>query len=232
MKLFTMPGACSMASHIALIWTGTPFELVVLDHDSVHSPEFARINPKETVPALMLDDGAVVTESLAVLLYIAERNPAARLSASTDDALARATLNETMSELVSEVHKAYAPIFVPQRYVTDESAQGSAREAAYILLDQKFARLEAQMSDGRQWLVLGHRTVADAYLYLMCSWKDNTPRPLAHFPRLAAHTARLEADPDVQRAAREQAIGSLPVAAVCAIDDAPQRAIAELSEPR
>ena len=194
-----------MASHIALIWTGMPFELVVLDHESVHGPEFTRINPKAAVPVLMLDDGTVITESLAVLLYIADRNPAARLGASIHDALARAKLNETMAELVSEVHKAYAPIFVPGRYVTDEAAQGSVKQAAYILLDQKFERLEALMSDGREWMVLGHRSVADAYLYLMCSWKDNTPAPLAHFPHLAAHSARLKADPAVQRAAHDQA---------------------------
>jgi glutathione S-transferase len=208
MKLFTMPGACSMASHVALIWTGMPFELAVLDHETVHSPQFARINPKASVPALVLDDGTVITESLAVLLYIAERSPAALLGASNDDLLARAKLNETMSELVSEVHKAYAPIFVPERYVADEAARGSVKQAAYILLDQKFNRLEALMSDGREWLVLGHRSVADAYLYLMCSWKDNTPTPLVNFPHLAAHAARLKADPGVQRAAREQAVGS------------------------
>lgn len=205
MKLYTMPGACSMASHIALIWTAMPFELVLLDHDSVHGHEFTHINPKASVPVLTLDDGTVITESLAVLLYIADRNPAARLGASTHDALARAKLNETMAELVSEVHKAYAPIFVPGRYVTDEAAQGSVKQAAYVLLDQKFDRLETLMSDGREWLVLGHRSVADAYLYLMCSWKDNTPAPLAHFPHLAAHSARLKADPGVQRAAHEQA---------------------------
>jgi glutathione S-transferase len=205
MKLFTMPGACSMASHIALIWADLPFTLAILDHDGVHGAEFARINPKASVPTLVLDEGAVITESLAVLLYIAEISPSSHLGASSDDALARARLNEAMSELVSEVHKAYAPIFVPGRYVTDAAAQGSVTQAAYILLDQKFAHIEALMSDGREWLVLGHRSVADAYLYVMCSWKDNTPTPLFNFPHLAAHSARLKADAGVRRAAREQA---------------------------
>ncbi len=203
-----MPGACSLASHIALCWAAAPFELVVLDHDRVHGPDFTRINPKASVPALLLEGGAVITESLAVLLFIAESFPAARLGASTGGALARARLNEALSELVSEVHKAYAPIFVPGRYVTDEAAQDSAKRAAYILLDQKFDHLEAQMSDGREWLVLGHRSVADAYLNVMCNWKDSTPTPLRHFPHLAAHSARLKADVGVQRAAREQAAGS------------------------
>jgi glutathione S-transferase len=229
MKLYTMPGACSMASHIALIWAGLPFELEVLDHDSVHGPEFTRINPKASVPALVLEDGTVITESLAVLLYIADRNPAARLGVSTDDLIAKAKLNETMSELVSEVHKAYAPIFVPGRYVTDEAAQESVKQAAYLQLDQKFDRLEALMSDGRQWLALGHRSVADAYLHLMCSWKDNTSTPLAHFLHLAAHSARMKADPGVQRAAREQVVGGPPPVAACAIDAAPQHANAALS---
>jgi glutathione S-transferase len=194
MKLYTMPGACSTASHIALIWAGATFELEVLDHTSVHGAEFLGINPKAAVPALVLEDGIVITESLAVLLYIAEKFPAARLGAALDDALGKARLNEMLSELVSDVHKAYAPVFVPGRYVTDAAAQNSVKEAAYILLDQRFDRLEALLADGRDWLVLGHRSVADAYLYVMCSWKDNTPTPLAHFPRLAAHTARLRSE--------------------------------------
>lgn len=211
MKLYTMPGACSLASHIAMVWADAPYELVILDHDSVHAPGFAQINRKTSVPALVLDDGTVITESLAVLLYIAEQFPAAQLGASPNDATGKARLNEALSELVSEVHKAYAPIFVPGRFVTDDAMQASAQQAAYIQLDLKFSRLEQLMSDGRPWLVLGHRSVADAYLYVMCSWKDNTPTPLAHFPHLAAHTARLKADAGVQRASLEQAAPLKPL---------------------
>lgn len=207
MKLYIMPGACSLASHVALAWTGAPYELEALDHGSVHGPDYLRVNPKGSVPALALDGGEVITESLAVLLYIAERFPGARLGAEAGDPFGRARLNEVLAELVSEVHKAYGPMFVPGRYVDDEAAQDGARRAAYAQVDRNFDRLETLMSDGRDWLALGRRTVAAPYLHVMCSWKNRTPTPLAHYPNLERHKRRLDADEGVRRALREEGQG-------------------------
>ena len=205
MKLYHMPGACSLASHIAPIWAGIPFELAWLDHETVHGPDFLRLNPKGSVPALETDGGEVVTESLAVLLYIADLSPASRLGAGGDP-LERARLNEILAELVSEVHKAYGPTFVPGRYVSEDGAQPGAKQAAYRQIDANFARLERRMED-REWAALDRRTVADAYLHVMCRWKDRTPTPLARYPALAAHNARLGADDGVRRALREEGTG-------------------------
>lgn len=69
MKLYVMPGACSLASHIALIWAGAPYEVAVLSHDEVGGDAYRQVNPKGAVPALVLDDGTVITESVAVLEY-------------------------------------------------------------------------------------------------------------------------------------------------------------------
>lgn len=205
MKLYYMPGACSLATHIALIWAGAPYTLARLSHEEVHGPEFLRVNPKGAVPALVLDDpaDAVVTESLATLLLVADRSPGARLGAGPDP-LDRARLNEILAELVSEVHKAYGPTFVPDRYTTDAGGKDAAKEAAYRQLDQRFERLDGLMA-GKQWVVLDRRTAADAYLYVMCSWKDRTPTPLARYPNLAGFKARLDADEGVQRALQEEA---------------------------
>ncbi len=79
MKLYYLPGACSLASHIALIWSGSDYELERLDHGSLHGPAFMALNPKGAVPTITFqgpaDEPVVLTESLAVLLHIAAQNP-------------------------------------------------------------------------------------------------------------------------------------------------------------
>ena len=131
MKLYYLPGACSLASHIVLIWSGADYELERLSHETEHAAEFITLNPKGAVPTITIDTGSddpfVLTESLAVLLYIAAKHPAARLGAAEGDVLEQARINEIMAELVSEVHKAFVPAFVPDRFVIDESAADGAR---------------------------------------------------------------------------------------------------------
>jgi glutathione S-transferase len=203
MKLYVMQGACSLASHIALIWADLPYEMVMLSHAEVGEEVFRRINPKAAVPALVLDDGMVITESLAVLEYIAGLAPRARLGSEPNNGLEQAQINELLAYLVSDVHKAWAPVFVPNRFVTNKSAEDDARHAAFEQLDMLYTRLN-DMMHGRDWALFGRRTVADAYLYVMCGWKDNTPAPLAHYPVLAAYKARLDADTAVKRALQEE----------------------------
>ncbi len=95
-------------------------------------------------------------------------------------------------------------MFVPNRYVTEKANEEDAKQAALGQLDQQYARLDAMMQ-GKQWALFGRRTVADAYLYMMCRWKEKTPKPVADYPALAAFKARLDADEGVQRAMREEA---------------------------
>jgi glutathione S-transferase len=203
MKLYVMPGACSLASHIALSWAGASFELNVLSHEAVAEDAFRRLNPKGAVPTLVLDDGTVITESLAILDYIADVFPEAALGANPNDFVGRAQLNEALAELVSDVHKAWAPVFVPSRFVIQAVDEDNAKQAAFRQLDLQYARLDRLM-EGKHWRVLGRRTVADAYLYVMCSWKDMTPTPLANFQNLAAFATRLRGDPLVAAAIEQE----------------------------
>ena len=203
MKLYVMKGACSLAAHIALVWAKAPHELQILTHAEVAGKEFIELNPKGAVPVLIVDDGSVLTESLAILQLIAADFPQARLGAPTDDKFAQARLNESLAEMVSDTHKAWTPIFVPSRFVTKPAYEEDARQAAFRQLDIQYARLDRIMQ-GKTWRLFDRRTVADAYLYVMCTWKDQTPTPLASFPSLAAFRARLDKDPDVMRAVQSE----------------------------
>jgi hypothetical protein len=92
----------------------------------------------------------------------------------------------TTEERLSDVHKARARVFVPERFVMQADHEEEARQAGYRQLDLIYRRLEDQMAvlaaqtnpDGRPvWRLFGRRTVADAFLYVMCRWKDKSPRP-------------------------------------------------------
>ena len=206
MKLCLMKGACSLAAHIALRWAKATYELQVLTLAELGGKEFLTLNPKGAVPVLITDDGSVVTESLAILLFIAQSYPESKLGAPAADLLAAARLNESLAEMVSDTHSAWAPVFVPGRFVTRQTYEEDARQAAYRQLDIQYGRLDRVMQ-GRTWRLFDRRTVADAYLYVMCTWKDQTPTPLVAFPALAAFRARLDQDPDVRRALEEEESG-------------------------
>jgi glutathione S-transferase len=167
-----------------------------------------RLNPKGAVPTITIeasDHPVVLTESLAVLLYIAAQNPAARLGASEGDALEDARMNEIMAELVSEVHKAFVPAFVPDRFVIDPAAEDGARAAAFKMVEKAFWRLDGYL-EGHDWLVLDRRTVADAYLHVMSRWLANTPTPLPEFSNVARHFKTMSHDEGVKRALSEEGL--------------------------
>ncbi len=202
MKLYYMPGACSLASHIALNWAGLPYEAERLSHDTVHGEAFLKVNPKGAVPALELDDGVVITESLAVLEYIADVSKDGVLN--VDGPLDWARLNERLAELVSDVHKAWAPFFAPQRFTTREANHDDVRQAAFAQIDKQYERMDKQLA-GKTWSLFDHRSVADAYLYVMCRWKDLSPTKIAAYPALAAFKSRLDEDEGVKRALAAEA---------------------------
>ncbi len=201
MKLYSMPGACSLASHIALIWADAPYELEVLERKETKTDAYLKLNPKGVVPTLVLDDGQVITESLAVLLYIAERFPQAGLG-TDGDPQKRAKLNEVLAELVTEVHKAFSPIFSPGRFVARDSLHDEVKQAAFRRVDEQYRHFDKRL-EGRDW-ILDHRTVADAYLYVMTRWAGSTPKKIESYPALSRFKGRLDADEGVQRALAEE----------------------------
>ena len=196
MKLYVMPGACSLASHITCRWLKLPFDLVVLSHDDLTTPEYLRVNSHGAVPALVLDGGRVITQSLAILNYLADSHPQSGLGARQGDLIEAAKLDEALAFLVSDVHKAWAPFFAPNRFVTHDQHHDDTQQTAFVQIDKVYRMLDKAMT-GREFYVLDRRTVADAYLYVMCSWKDKTPQPLARYPALEAFKTRLDGDPDV-----------------------------------
>lgn len=213
MKLFYMPGACSLAPHIVLEWIGQPSELGRIERGKTREPEFLAVNPAGKVPALVKADGRVLTEAEAILLYLAEKFPDEQLGASPT-AEARYEMHKWMSYLTGDVHPAFYPYFLPQRYIADEHQYHAIREAAYKQIDACFQLLGAKqfplwgkrhMSD-RTYLVEDRRTVLDPYLFVFCRWGKSLPKPLTDYPNLYRFLIQMAEDASVQRAMQAQGI--------------------------
>jgi glutathione S-transferase len=163
MKLYILPGACSMASNIALREAGIKFELAKVDKRTkrVDGIEFATINPKGYVPALLLDNGQVLTENVVVLQYIADLNPGANLAPPVGT-LERYRLQEWLSFINSELHKSFTPLY-------SSEAGEETKTYARNYLAKRLAYVEAALGDNKY--LLGEQfTVADAYLFTVLTW--------------------------------------------------------------
>jgi len=198
MKLFYFPGACSLADHIVLNWTGLPHETVRMSRETIKSEDYLRMNPAGAVP-LLVHDGFVLTENAAILGYLAEQRPDAGLLG--DGSLqARADTLRWLAYLNSDVHGAFKPLFSPGRFLPDESLSDGVLVEA--LAQQARAQVVAHLRildrqmEGRQWLT-GARSIADPYLFVMLRWAIRKDIALDEFKHLLAFMERMFADAGV-----------------------------------
>lgn len=196
MKLYYFPGACSLADHIVLEWTGVEYVAVRMSRETIKSAEYLAINPNGTVP-LLIDDDFMLTENAAILGYIAEQRPEAALLGD-GTARGRAEVTRWLAYLNSDVHGAFKPIFSPSRFLPDEAMAEALAEQARLQVVLHLQRLEAQM-EGKTWLA-GHRSVADPYLFVMLRWAAGKGIPLHGFKNLTRFLKRMYADPGVRAA--------------------------------
>jgi glutathione S-transferase len=200
LKLYYAPGACSLASHIALEEAKAPYttQRVDLKGGEQRSPEYFKINYKGRVPALVTDRGTL-TESPVILGYIAQSFPDARL-AKLDDSFAVSDMQAFNLYLTATVHVAFAHVFRPTRYGDGEATAAAMRIKASASLDDSFAIIDKKLSDGRPYVHGDQYTVSDPYLLVFSRWLDRAELgPVDKFAFVAAHRKRLEARPAVQK---------------------------------
>jgi len=196
MKLYSSPGACSTADHIALQWAGGEFKVEVVAREQRQSPEYLAINPTGQVPALRHGD-FTLTQNAAILGYIADTWPEAKL-AGDGSAIQRAEANRWLAFVNSDLHPAFKPVFGPARYIADEGQHEAVKAQARSNVRALFERANRQL-EGRRWLA-GFRSYADPYLYITLRWAQNCAIDLSGFDNLAAFKQRMEADAGVQAA--------------------------------
>lgn len=199
-KLYTMPGTCSLAPNIAVAWLDAPVEVVAMTYGDHRKDAYLAINDKGKVPPVQFEDGDVLTEAAAILAWLGAAHGSDGYA--RDRVLGRKEA-EALSYMTSEVHADFGPHFAAQRFAEDEAAQAAVKARTYEKLADHYARLEAALSEAGDWY-LGRRSFADAYLYVLVRWIEQTSSTLADFPALKAHRDRMEADPGVRRALERQ----------------------------
>jgi glutathione S-transferase len=202
-KLYFVPGTCALASHIALAEAGAPYTTVKLDFktNQQNSPEYLAINPKGRVPSLVTDQG-VLTETPAMLAYIAQSFPLAKL-APLDDAFAFAKMQAFNSYLCSTVHVAHAHKGRGYRWATEETTFADMKRTVPKSMGACFALIERDMLKG-PWVMGEQYSVCDGYLYTLSGWLEGDSVDIATLPKVADHRKRMEQRPAVQKVLAEE----------------------------
>lgn len=204
MKLFYSPGVCSQAVHIALIEAGIDHEIEKVDlatKTTESGRDYGKINPLGYVPALELDDGEILLEAPAILQFIADLKPEAGL-APAPGSRERTRLQAQLNFTASELHKSFGPFFAPVK------PEGALREQALAKLGKRFDALEAQLADGRDYVMGGQFTIADAYAFVVSSWAPAIGFDLGHRPRVRDYVGRVGARPNVRETLRREGLAA------------------------
>lgn len=200
MKLYFSPGACSLASHIALLEAGLTFTTERVDLGkklTASGADFRAINPNGYVPALQLDDGSVLTEGPAILQFIADQVPDGRLAPAAGT-IGRYRVIEWLNFIGTELHKNFSPMFNP-------AASEDMKAAGRTNLAHRFGYV-ARMLEGRDYLGGDQFSVADAYLFTVASWSGYVGFDLSDWPLVQAYLARVAARPAVQQALGDEGL--------------------------
>jgi glutathione S-transferase len=199
MIFYYAPHTCSLASHIALEQAGADYELRRIDfaRNEQRSAEFLRVNPKARVPALVTSRG-ILTETPAILAFVAQSFPAARL-APLDDPFAFAEVQAFNSYLCSTVHIAHAHRMRGYRWADDPAAIEAMQKKVPQSVTECFELIEREMLRG-PWVMGDAYTICDMYLFTLAQWLEADGVDLRRIPKVADHRRRVAENPIVEKA--------------------------------
>lgn len=203
MRLHYRPGTAAMAAHLALAEIGCDYELALVELDDEGRPPagYLELNPWGVVPTLE-HDGLVLTESAAILLYLADTFPAARLAPPLRTA-DRAEYYSRLVYLTNTIQPTFMRFFYPERFAGDEAAWPAVKRRAEEILGAHFDRLEQELGL-RPWLAGDSLSGADLFLFMLIRWARNLDRPAWDRPALRSYFKRIAERPAAQRMLAEQ----------------------------
>ncbi len=193
MKLYYIPGTCSLAPHIVAREAGIELDLVAVDiatKRTADGGDYRAINPKGAVPALELSSGEVLTEGAMIVQFLADLHPEAGL-APANGTFDRYRLQEWLNWISSELHKGFGPLWLKD---TPQATQAAAKASLAL----KFSYLDRHLA-GSDYLLAGF-SVADAYAFVVLGWAKFLAIDLARWPHVAAYLERLSIRPAVKAA--------------------------------
>ena len=203
-KLYYAPGACSLASHIAIEEVGVPYETQKLNlaEGDQRKPDYLRINPRGRVPTLVVD-GKVLTENIGILTYFGGGYPQANLwPEKTWD---QAKLVSTLGWFSNTVHPAYGHVVRAERYVDDEAAKEAIKVKGKASFQGYLEEIDRLLA-GQKWCMGGQYTVADPYLLVFYRWANRQKMPVRELKHYSAVVDRILARPAVQKVMADEGI--------------------------
>jgi glutathione S-transferase len=199
MKLYFSPNSCALASHITLIEAGAEHEAIFISFktDEQRKPAYTAINPKARVPSLVTDRG-VLTETPAILAFIAQSYPKAKLAPTDPYDFAQA--QSFNSYLCSTVHVAHAHRMRGYRWADEQSSFADMQRKVPQTVGECFSLIERTMFKG-PWVLGEAYSICDPYLFTLAQWMEGDGVDRAKFPNIADHSRRMG-----ERAAVKQAL--------------------------
>lgn len=182
LKFYINRGSGSACAEATLSELQLPFERVPVNctDEDIDDPEFALINPRNQIPALVFDDGTCLTETLAILNCLADRHPESGL-APAPGSPARARLDQWMSFTLANIYEGELRKNYPQRYVVGDVRAVEAAAEAFVLENYRF--LEAACSEG-PYFFGASPTILDFYLWMFINWFEDPEDLRSACPRL------------------------------------------------
>ncbi|MBX3040168.1 MAG: glutathione transferase GstA [Bdellovibrionaceae bacterium] len=195
MKLFYAPGACSLAAHIVMNELEFKYELERVNLRE-KSPEFLKVQPKGVVPALLLDDGDVLTEDAVILQMLADQKPEKNLFPRFGGR-DRYHAMEMMHYIATEIHKGFGPLFKAERMFENKEARETFVNSTKDLLSSKFSYL-CDVLKKKKFLLGDDYSIADAYLFTILNWSNMMSVDLTPYPELMKFMETVRSRPAVQ----------------------------------
>lgn len=204
LKLFYAVGTCALASHIALEEAGAEYttERLIFPNNDQRKPEYLKINPKGRVPALVTDKG-ILTETPAILAYVAQLFPHANL-APINDAFAFARVQAFNSYLCSTAHVNHAHLGRGARWADEPSSLEDMKRKVPKNVTEGFALMEREMFEG-PWVMGKTYSICDPYLFTLEGWLPRDTVDINLFPKIAEHNQRMKERPAVKKVLAEHA---------------------------
>lgn len=206
MKFYMTPGSCSTGIHILLEECGLIFEVTIVNllAGDQYKAEYAAINPKGSIPALVLDDGTVLTEFSAIAWWLARSYPKRKLL--PENLIDEVQTLSVMNHVVHTLHtQGFARIFTTERFAPSSSEHESVKAQGRQIIDKAFTIVDRELV-GRQYVV-SHFTIADAALFYVEFWADRIGIPLP--ANCQAHYRRMLTRPAVRQVLAEEGYASV-----------------------
>ena len=195
LTLHYTPGSCSFVPHVALEWSGLPYEAAAESKTSIKEPAYLKLNPMGQVP-LLVDGDWTLTQNLAIINYVHGLAPQADLFGA-GNLRAQARARQWLAFANADLHRQFSLIFGAARYIDGEDCQQKLAEKAR----EAVVRLYGMVNDALegQDYIAGGLSIADIYFYIMLRWADGLKIDLSALSRLGDYKKRVESNAGVQK---------------------------------